>query len=408
MATKSRTQGSLGFTIDYKQSLNSFSPAMRARAALEFPYDTPSVQRRENWPKDMVWGSLDHAIHLFLTCLYQKGGIDSETAIKQIGRLSVRYPNLFDPEYFRGLGEDGAAEFIPDLIEILDRFGLGSNANDAARSWVYNMQKLAIYWNGDPRLLFRDVTQEVARRTWESLAFAEENYERLCRRIMRSPSIKHAKLMAQPYGFYGFRHKMVSMFAYFLIDAGIIPRFAYPPPIDFHILRFLCATQVLRFNVLKPGSFIKTPKLLPAAREVTLWYVVNTRTSSEVFAEAMWVLSRELCKRTPGNKCSVDKTRNGHDRVIYEHPVDWEKQSVVRRYNKTCGMCPVESECKWNVDSAHYYVKGGVNLCKAREQAPQFSALGPRAVRIARTTNGHIPISTSLPVLDLSQLKMFE
>lgn len=360
----------------YNRAKNSlFPPLLSARAKKLPPYHKPLVQDAHNLPQGLTLGSREHALYLFFLCIYMKGGINSEVAIVQLSKLYIDCPEIFMPESLHGLEVYEIEWVIEWLGQTLSHYGLGSNVEDSKKSWVWNSVKLARFWNCDPRLLFSEAEQN-ADIAWQSYDAAKENYDSLCRRIMRRPGMSLEKMLSQPSGFYGFQHKMVSMIIYFYVHAGIIKSIPYPVPVDFHILRVLISTGVLsirRRSSKRWGTryWEYREKFLPHAREITLRYVVEERANPQHLADVLWLLSRSWCRHHPGNKSSVDKTRRGRKRVIKDIDVVWNKQSE-RRYDRTCGRCPVESMCSFNIPSSYYYVKGGIALRSRRANPPQY------------------------------------
>lgn len=386
----------------------------RHQAKLE-PYDEIIVQDAKYMPKGMVWGSREHALYLFFLCIYMKGGITSSSAITGLSRLYEAHPEIFLPENLLGLDEWEIAAVILWLGFKLQEFGLGVNVEESKTTWVFNSLKLARFWDSDPRKIFA-TSDKNAERAWSSYEAAKANYDCIGTVLMRKNNLSHERLMETPNGFYGFRHKMVSMIIYFYVDAGIISEIPYPPPVDFHVLRVLIATGVLRirrFRKRRWGTrrWEYRERFLPAAREVTLQYVVMTRANPQRFAEALWLLSRNWCRHHPGNKSSVEKTRKARRRHITHPPLVWSKSAELR-YDRTCGRCPVEHLCEWNIPSSYYYVKGAIALLSRRAKPAQLRLLDVPFLSVSSRNgngngNGHRP-TRELPVLEEVHPSLFD
>ncbi len=342
------------------------------------PYDKPLVQDPQNLPQGLIWGSREHALFLWFIELYMKGGINSQFAIASMGQLYTDYPEVFFPENFVDLEQYEIELVINWLEKVLREYGLGANVNEVKRHWVWNAIKLGRFWESDPRKLFVDADKN-AELSWESYASAKSNYDALCDIIIRNKKLSHDELMATPYGFYGFMHKMVSMISYFMIHAGMVKPFAYPVPVDFHILRVLVSTGILFMKNMKRRPRQSREKFLPLAREVTLRYVVEMKEDPQLLADGLWLLSRTYCRHHPGNKCSIDKIRKARSRHITEIPVVWNKQAE-ERYDRTCAQCPVERSCKYNVPSAYYYVKGIVLVTRLRDNPEQLKLINTPSI----------------------------
>ncbi len=204
----------------------------------------------------------------------------------------------------------------------------------------------------------------------------------------------------KPHGFMFFREKMVAMIAYFLMDAKLVPMFYAPVPVDFHILRLLTSNQILRVRGMNAkqavGVDFMTAETQRLAREVTEWYCRNSKISPIALTDCLWLLSRSFCRDNPGNSGYVvdsrreDKlkkvAREERDRgtlldegsFAIEFPADqevpkgrkryiglkWSAETLfsvagrVRRFERSCGNCPVQDHCRYNITSGGYYVGG--------------------------------------------------
>lgn len=396
----------------WRRAKQVFPPLCARHDAKLEPYHEPIVQDAEFLPKSLVWGSREHALYLFFLCIYMKGGITSSTAIQNLSRFYDAHPEAFLPENILDFEEYELEWTIEWLGRTLKEYGLGVNVEESKRTWVYNSLKLARFWNADPRTIFA-VSDEKSDESWSTYETAKANYDAIGRILMRKNSLSHAELMNTPNGFYGFRHKMVSMIIYFYVHASIIRNIPYPPPVDFHVLRVLLSTGVLKMRKHKrrrwgTHRWEYRERFLPAAREVTLRYVVDTRVDPQQFAEALWLLSRNWCRHHPGNRSSVEKSRKARRRHITDLPVVWN-ESAEKRYDRTCGRCPVESLCEWNIPSSYYYVKGAI-VCRSRRAVPpQLKLLAVPVVTLHRNGNGngkHAP--KALPVLKEVHPSLFD
>jgi hypothetical protein len=386
--------------MDQKRADKVFSLLYRRHEAKLEPYDKPIVQDVKYMPKGMVWGSREHSLYLFFLCIYMKGGIISSVAIINLSRLYEAHPEIFLPENLLGF-EDHELEWVIEWLgQKLREYGLGVNVEESKMTWVWNSQKLAKYWDSDPRKIFVR-SDEIAEETWHSYEAAKANFDALGTILMRKNNMTHEEFKESPNGFYGFRHKMVSMIIYFYDDAGIIKRIPYPLPVDFHILRVFFATGILKMKKNKKRKWRThrwdyRERFLPYAREVALRYVVETKADPRILAECPWILSKTWCVQHPGNSSSVDKVNRARRRYITDLPVVWNEKTE-RRYDRTCGRCPVEHLCEWNIPSAYYYVKGAIVLRSRRAKPHQLKLLD---VQVITPSNGNGHKSKKvLPVL---------
>jgi hypothetical protein len=328
------------------------------------PYHQKPIQGPHNLPRSLVWGSKKHALFTFNVCYYMKGGIKSETAVKALSRVWDRYPELFEPERFLGkVGDDEDAE-IEKVTKILMKTGLGANANETARNWVKNSQKLAKFWESDPRLLFKDAKFVPDGDDW-TYEEAHENFERLCKVFIRRSSSKQ-DFLDKANGFYGFGYKMVPMYLYLLVDAGMIPSHPYPMPVDSHALRLHTSTEMISAGVTEGRAF-SVAKASRIAREITLRYAVETHTPPEHIADSLWYLSKTFCSHHPDNSSEIGEY-NARKTSISPKKYRWT-ETRTKRFLSTCGRCPILANCKWSVPLAYYY-KRGVIVIRGKRSAP--------------------------------------
>lgn len=324
-----------------------FDRLLHAQAKKLPPYDqVESVQGPKVLPSSLEWGSPAHARFLFNTCYYMRGKIDSGTAIISLGKLFTTEGWMFESDAFRGLnGDSGGME--EKIKTALQKNGLGFSSDEVSRFWVYNSRKLAEHWDGSPSSFYT-----VAR-----------DYDELCQIFF------HKKLHNETtsHGFFGFRHKMVSMYTYFLEDAGIISPFMYPVPVDFHILRVLVAHGALYGEEMYPGVRLSVDRLSKAARVLTTGYCLETGAKALDLANALWHLSREFCRESPSNSSTVSKEYRGRRTAIVVKDVLWT-QSQERRAHRTCGRCAVADTCNWAIPSANYYVQGVIVVRGSRDK----------------------------------------
>jgi hypothetical protein len=379
-----------------------FPPILAAVKMRAYPFHQEIVQDAKYLPKDIVWGSREHLLYLFFLNIYMKGGINSAAAIISLSRFYAEHSWAFMPENILALETWEHVLFVEWLGWVLPQYGLGVNITEAKWHWFWNGLKLAKFWASNPLNLFSEV-QENAERTWQSYRIAKHNYAHLCRRIIRKQGLSHEQLMESPNGFYGFQHKMVSMIAYFYVHAGAVKPFAYPVPVDFHILRVLIATGILTMRGMRKRAWQYREKFLPYAREVTLRYIVETGEDTQLLAEGLWLLSRTLCRWHPGNKSSVEKSNRARRRVITDTPFVWTAHTE-RLYDKSCAICPVEDHCKWNIPSSYYYVKGVILVREARSRPDNTNRVQAKLFDVTPMPphqNGHVQ-RRSLPVLEPS------
>lgn len=294
-------------------------------------------------PTTVTKGSVEEAVYLFYTRYYMRGLINSNTAFSALSRMYDEHPKVFRPAAFLPFtSKEQIRRQTRKIWKLLQIYGLGINSKQTSRHWVLDSQKLAKFWNGDPRLLFQNAV----------------SYEDACDILMNSKSKDPS------HGFFGFREKMVSMVLYLYVRAGIIPALPYPIPVDFHALRIFVAHEILSVEGMGPRTILSADSLSMVARELSLEYCAKRGVEPRRLADAIWHYSREFCKQHPGNAFSKGRY-NGRKTPIAPKPVHWG-DAQTRAYHRTCGRCGVESTCMWNIPSAQIYTKGTILVARAR------------------------------------------
>ncbi len=322
------------------------NPLMAAFNSGRYPFNMPwakAPQIPQNMPKNLTLGSPKHALFLFCLCYYMRGLIDSKTAVKLLAKLYENKPEIFIPE--KAI-EEGPKE----ITELLRAVGLGVNSKEIGKSWVKNFEMLIRYWEGSPVKLFEGVG----------------TYEEACLRI-RNKRIKNNRLDNSSAGFLGFQEKMVSMLIYFLLDAGFVDQFHFPPPVDFHVLRIMFSHEILILEENENGHNYK--KVTDRVREILSNYIIKYNASPLKMCEAMWVISRTLCEQHPGNKSNIGDYKARRTEVS-PIKITWNRAQV-NSYFRTCASCPIEGTCKYNIPSANYYRHGRIMIRGERQKPPQ-------------------------------------
>lgn len=325
--------------IDYERARTVFGRLLEAYTQKEYPFNQPEAtppQVPENLPRKLQTGTREHALFLFALCYWMRGGIKSHTATRQLAQLYDASPSIFLPESVSSLT---SAQLAVDFRGV----GLGFNADEIADAWLDNLRKLAEKWTGDPRNLFAGIT----------------TYEEACERIQNR----------RGNGFRGFQEKMVSMLTYFFMDAGIVDRWHFPIPVDFHVLRTVFAHEIVTAEPGEAnGNGFYTKPILAAVRELFRNYCVDYGVDPLRLCDAVWLYSGLACNQHPGNQSNVG---GRHGRKTDLWPVARWTSAQTRTYERTCGACPVAATCRWCIPSAEYYIRGRLVLREERDSPPQ-------------------------------------
>ncbi len=309
---------------------------MEAYQNNEFPYslDTTRVpQDVRHMPKTLELGTVDHAMFFFNVCYYMRGGTKSNDAVKRMSRLYDRHPELFNAQT--------AAEYDPEeMIPLLADVGLGMHST-APFHWVKNSQRLVELYDGDPRRIFDDVAED------------DDPYDLSLQRVANQKGA----------GFVGFQKKMTSMLIYYLMEQKLIDEFAFPLPVDVHVMRVSIANEMLTFPDAPYGTNLFTGETTDALRELYFSYVMERGADSLELSNAVWMLSEALCGKTPGNITfephGRDK-RNGRATYLVPQVVDPYNRRQREAYADSCNECPVQETCEFNIPGKPYNVGGAL------------------------------------------------
>jgi hypothetical protein len=327
----------------YKKVFQTLVQCLRDR---RHPYNKawtpqPTV---DNLPRDVVWGSVEHAVLLMCYCFFMRGGIRSDTAIRRLNWGFKSHQNLYSPKY---IGTQPMEQVCQEVGDMLTEYSLHYMLKETPGHWHYNLTKVHRHYGGDPAKMFDGVT----------------TFEQACAILMhqgRKPSLD------TPQGFQGYREKMVSMLLYFLMDAEIIPKFVIPVPVDFHVLRVCLATECIIVEDQQPGQRLYPEKVAPIAREITTAFCDETGTRPDELADALWLLSGTLCRENPFNYVKKGKYK-ARKTVLTFANVTWTIEQV-DAFRRSCSRCPVRLFCTGNWPSAPYYVRGELMKYKARTE----------------------------------------
>lgn len=258
------------FVINYERAKEVFGELIKALREKRPPFHSMTLpQDAKHFPAQLIKGSLTHQRVLFGSCNYMRGGQNSSTAMQMFAPLLECSPEIFDVGY---ASNPNVTEEV--VREVLLSASLSYKVHEIPRFWIANFAKLDRAWGGEPAKLFAGT----------------EDFDELVRRMKRR---KHEH---EQFGFFGFQEKMVAMLAYFFMDAGIIPEFPIPTPIDFHNGRVLIGHRIIERTEGNGNEDFFKEAFRRAAREVTLWYVREHDARSCELADALWTLSRTFCK----------------------------------------------------------------------------------------------------------------
>jgi len=299
---------------------------------------------------------------LFYAALPMRGGVISEDPFRWLYHLRIHHPKLFVPREARFTTIEEIKEAFRDAtIHVLgkDHPSVGTagvmeyKMGEHPEAWKHNSTVLDVYLAGQALNIF------AGAKNFEQ-AFARVNYTSVGR--LR--------------GLLGMRRKIFSLFTIWLQEKELVPKFASPIPVDFHALRVLTATGVVRLdwktisqrqNGAKelPDSYLGKPGVRIGENitdAIALWsqpFFKQHRLLHMAINPALWVLSRILCADQIQNTTPADK-ETGQDKAILRtpeylesHPRTWPK-----KYKDPCAHCPLEKFCTMALPSGPYYRAG--------------------------------------------------
>lgn len=325
-----------------------FSRLLHAHKHNKYPYNQSRLpQRSENLPSKLKLGSRLHALYLFFACNYMRGPINSNFAFGQLAEAWKVDNDIFDPRVLiANTGLEGARERVHGVLLEAE---LHYNAEAVSQYWVFNACKLYWHWNADPKMIFTELS----------------DYSAIKKCLIGDTEQKNSLVTSE--GFKGFGEKMASMLAYFYIEAGIISESRIPAPIDFHLLRIMTACRLLTVPDERADRF--TENYVQAAQRLTVQYCEKNDVSVVSLSEALWILSRELCRLNPGNRMHQGENR-GRNTDLESVEINWNRKQR-DRFKQSCMRCPVRSHCELNVPSAIYYRWGKLIATGKRKEPPE-------------------------------------
>ncbi len=300
-----------------------------------------------------IYDDKNYANWLFYAALPMRGGLISEDPFKWLLALWESFPEMFDP---KSISEKWSPEKIGEAFRlvtpaILKGNGTGEKGGAGAlsykmgehpKAWYENSLTLHRYWGGDIRNVF-----------WGCLDF-EEAFRRI-------------DYYKSEVGFKGMRRKIFSLLVIWLQEKKVISVFPTPIPIDFHALRVMIATGIIRFEkVAKPFvrknekhplqlegklSLRISERFIDAVAKWTQKFLWKSRLSHLEVNPGLWVLSRNLC-------AEHFQTSARKGRKSFVEADDLLAGSWPKTYKNPCGYCPIENHCKWIIPSAPYYQWG--------------------------------------------------
>ncbi len=161
------------------------------------------------------------------------------------------------------------------------------------------------------------------------------------------------------------------MLTYFYMDAGIVDRWNFPIPVDFHVLRTVFAHEIVvpdpeEFN----GNGFYTKPILAAVRKLFQSYCAEHHVDPLRLCDAVWLHSGLMCSQHPGNQ-SIVGGRHGRNTELW--PILRWSEAQEKTYERTCACCAIQGTCRWLVPSAEYYIRGRIVLREMRDSPPQQS-----------------------------------
>ena len=150
---KEAERRNLLITINQAKAETIFSRLLDGYLRKEYPYDQPDAVPPQ------VRGNLRNpsfGVRANTHCSYSSPATGCAAASRQHRDKSVDEALRFRPRCFpAGKFRDIAARRACRHFRLM---GLGFNADETARAWIQNFEKIQKHWSGDPRTIFSNVT----------------------------------------------------------------------------------------------------------------------------------------------------------------------------------------------------------------------------------------------------------
>ena len=322
---------------------------MEAYENERYPYYLDRVrvpQDERHMPPSLERGTKEHAMFFWNVCYYMRGGTKSTFAVQQMAEVYEDRPDLFDCYEILATPQE-------DIEQTLKDHKLGFQKT-VAKQWKENAWRMLENFDGDPRNIFADLSEY------------EKPYDELVSRVKND---------TKGGGFMGFREKMTSMIAYYLMDEELVQPFNFPIPVDLHVMRVSIETEMVTFPDLEFPANVHSEALLETLRGVYFDYAERRGVNPLRLCNAVWLLSEALCGQAPGNQVSEPNgrdNREGRLTTLIPEEVNPNDPAQQRRYERTCARCPVEKQCNLNVHGgAMYYAAGRVAVRGTRLRFPE-------------------------------------
>ena len=299
----------------------------------------------------------EHALWLFYASLGMRGGILSEEVFKIWAHAKENYPEIFLPEKIvtNDIKSGGILERLKSSIRMLfNRHGetdfKGYKLEEISELWLKDSLVLLREWDGNPLNIFVGIKK------------FEEAFFRIDHR--HQPKEK---------GLSGIRRKIFSLYIIWLQEAGLIPIFPTPLPVDFHTMRIFFANNIARVEGTTSKknrwpefrNFHTSEKITDALATWSEDFMSKHGFSHWIINPALWVWSREMCSENFQNRSWGNGAIVASEEDILCGTKTWPKN-----YQDPCGKCTIGSSCKYAIPSGPYYTFGSLVLIKRIEYLP--------------------------------------
>lgn len=310
-----------------------------SRGDMEFPQD------EVNMPVDLPRGGVEEAHYWVWVCNYMLGATDSMMMARHVAfKLYPRYRELlFNWDSLEKQSPAAVSKMLQDA-ELKFR----SSEDEIPKGAIENAKRINKRWDGNILNAF-----EEAGTSWRKL------YRLL-------------KATKKGEGLVGYRDKMVSMLAFYLMRRKIVPYFPMPPQVDFHVMRVFWSCNMVVPSKLngEEVSELKAhviPKFAEAISEILYDYILETNCNWLDLSDALWTQSRVRCKLSPSNSMSRGKDAE----MVLKKPIVWS-DNMIKRFKNSCEGCELALMCTSAISHGHYYGEGPtlLKIVGPREEPP--------------------------------------
>lgn len=310
-----------------------------------YPFNRPDAIIPQTIIPESLRSNRDMLCNFYLAiCNHMKGRKTSLQAFKDYIKIWEEKPEFFDPHWV-------IFQSVKDIEDIFQEY-VKLDAVVSARAWMINCRHLIHHYKGSAYNILKGV----------------KDYKEAEHRLLNKRTQTELREAGWRPGFYGFRHKMVCMYIYFIDWEGLIPkksRFYYPTPADIQNFR-IALNAVALFVHNPPQDGIRDYEKISAPwRVMTMKYMQLRKADPRDVADVLWLYGGVMCGNSP-----LTETVNPKERppsfLSNDDGVDPARRYLHKNYRsaleQTCLVCFLRDQCNYAIPAAPYFDEGRLIL----------------------------------------------